>query len=147
MTDHDPGPLWEQALEGPSTAEAPVWAVTRSRVEELAGRRVTDEEAARIAKAIDFSTANEAVEDAVLQVCGYPPEEDDDGKDEPALPPDSCFICGDIDQPEYRHLPGEHASEIRRLTAQYRTSPGSVTQEERDFLRDAGVINADGVVN
>lgn len=33
---------------------------------------------------------------------------------------------------------------IAQLTQKYRESPGTVTQEEYDFLRDAGAINADG---
>lgn len=53
-----------------------LWAYTREDAEQAAGRPITDEEAARISKAISFSTAGEACEDAVIQVCGYPLDED-----------------------------------------------------------------------
>jgi hypothetical protein len=46
----------------------PVYAVTREKVEELAGREVTAEEYARIAMAIEFSTIGECVSAAVDQV-------------------------------------------------------------------------------
>jgi hypothetical protein len=47
-----------------------LWFFTRQQAEEAAGRKITDEEAARIAKAIGFSTAIDAARDAVFQVCG-----------------------------------------------------------------------------
>ena len=46
----------------------PVYAVTREKVEELAGREVTAEEYARISIAIEFSTIGECVSAAVGQV-------------------------------------------------------------------------------
>lgn len=54
----------------------PAYAVTRPRIEELAGREVTDEEFARIAKAISFSTVDECVMGAVEQVTGPADDED-----------------------------------------------------------------------
>lgn len=52
-----------------------LWAFTRAQASEAAGRPVTDEEAARIARAIGFSTAPDACRDVVFSVCGMP---DDD---------------------------------------------------------------------
>ena len=51
---------------------------SRSDFEETAGRKITDEEAARIVKACEYSTAGEAVADAVFQVCGMPEDESGD---------------------------------------------------------------------
>jgi hypothetical protein len=48
----------------------PLYTVTRETAEELAGREITDDEAARIAKAIEFSTVADCVSEAVFQVCG-----------------------------------------------------------------------------
>jgi hypothetical protein len=50
----------------------PVYVVSRGDLARLAGREVTDSEAARIARAIGNSTASEAIGDAVWQVCGPP---------------------------------------------------------------------------
>jgi len=52
-----------------------LYKVTRETAEELAGREITDDEAARIAKAIEFSTAGDAVSEAVFQVCGLAGED------------------------------------------------------------------------
>jgi hypothetical protein len=52
--------------------DRPVYVVSRGDLARMAGRAVTDGEAARIAKAIDNSTAMEAIGDAVWQVCGVP---------------------------------------------------------------------------
>lgn len=49
-----------------------LYTVTREMAEELAGRAITDEEAARIRIAIEFSTISECVSDAVFQVCEPP---------------------------------------------------------------------------
>jgi hypothetical protein len=59
-------------------AAAPLYAVTRDMAEELAGRVITDGEAARIAKAIEYSTVSECVSEAVFQVCGSAEEDDAD---------------------------------------------------------------------
>lgn len=50
--------------------------------EEMAGREITDEEAARIAKAIEYSTVGECVSEAVFQVCGMPADNDEDDEDD-----------------------------------------------------------------
>lgn len=55
-----------------------LWRYTRLMAETEAGREITDEEAERIGKAIGYSTAPEACVDAVIQVCGYPPDEYED---------------------------------------------------------------------
>jgi predicted CXXCH cytochrome family protein len=55
----------------------PVYVVSRGDLARIAGREVTDTEAARIAGAIGNSTASEAIGDAVVQVCGYPAEPDE----------------------------------------------------------------------
>lgn len=57
--------------------DQPVYVVTRARIEELAGREVTAEEFARIAKCIEFSTIDECVMGAVEQVTGLPEEDDE----------------------------------------------------------------------
>jgi hypothetical protein len=54
--------------------DRPAWVISRGDLAGMAGRAVTDAEVARIAKAIGYSTATEAVGDAVAQVCGYPEE-------------------------------------------------------------------------
>lgn len=56
----------------------PVYAVTRPMLEELAGREVTDEEAARIGRCIEHSTVGECIGGAVEQVCGLPDDDEDD---------------------------------------------------------------------
>ena len=57
--------------EGMETAMSEIlWKVTRETAEGLAGRKITDEEAARIARAIEYSTVHECVSEAVYQVCG-----------------------------------------------------------------------------
>lgn len=47
-----------------------LWSVTRSMAEEMAGREITDEEAARIATGIGYSTAADAVTEVVFSVTG-----------------------------------------------------------------------------
>jgi hypothetical protein len=56
----------------------PVWVVSRGDIARMAGRQVSDEEAGRVARGIEHSTAQDAVADAVLQVCGYPPGSDEE---------------------------------------------------------------------
>lgn len=46
-----------------------LWAYHREQADEAAGRRITDEEAARISKAIGYSTAPDAAGEVVFQVC------------------------------------------------------------------------------
>lgn len=57
----------------------PVYVVSRGDLARIAGREVTDGEAARIARAIGNSTASEAIGEAVVQVCGYPAEPGEPG--------------------------------------------------------------------
>lgn len=59
-----------------------LYSVTREMAEEMAGREITDEEAARIAKAIEYSTVGECVSEAVFQVCGMPADNDEDDEDD-----------------------------------------------------------------
>jgi hypothetical protein len=58
--------------------DRPAWTVTRGDLARLAGRALTDAELAPVVKAIGNSTAFEAIADAVIQVCGYPPAADDE---------------------------------------------------------------------
>jgi hypothetical protein len=55
----------------------PAYVVSHGDLARIAGREVTDSEAARIVKAIDNSTASEAIGEAIAQVCGYPAEPDE----------------------------------------------------------------------
>lgn len=56
----------------------PVYVVSRGDLARIAGREATDEEARRTARAIEHSTAKDAVGDAVFQVCGYPSGAEDE---------------------------------------------------------------------
>ena len=47
-----------------------LYQVTRADVEAMAGRAITDDEAARISKAIGFSTAGDAIGEVVFSVAG-----------------------------------------------------------------------------
>lgn len=58
--------------------ETPVWTLTRGDLARLAGRVVTDAEAATIERALGYSTVMESVNGAVEQVCGFPPSLDDE---------------------------------------------------------------------
>lgn len=55
-----------------------VWQLHRGKLDEIAGRQVTDEEAERIAEALEFSSIPEALDNVVESVCGFPPDEDED---------------------------------------------------------------------
>lgn len=55
-----------------------VWRVTAADLDALAGRELTEEELQRVAKAIDHSTAGEAVEAAVEQVAGLRDDENEE---------------------------------------------------------------------
>lgn len=54
------------------------YGVTRPMLDELAGRPVTDEEFARLRKALEFSTISECVRSAVEQVTGLADEDEED---------------------------------------------------------------------
>ena len=58
---------------------AVVWAIHRGKLDEIAGRPVTDEEVSRVAIALEFSTVPDAVSDVVFAVCGSA-EDDDEGE-------------------------------------------------------------------
>jgi hypothetical protein len=54
-----------------------LFAVTREYVNDLVGREITDDEAARLVKAIPFSTIPDALSEVVSAVCGAVETEDD----------------------------------------------------------------------
>lgn len=59
----------------------PVWVIYRGKLDELAGRPVTDEEAGRIAEALESSTIPEALDAVIESVCGLSGDEDEDAGD------------------------------------------------------------------
>jgi hypothetical protein len=67
-----------------------LYKFTREMAEGLAGRKITDEEAIRVAKAIEFSTVADCVSEAVFQVCGLADNEDSERAEGEA---EGCTCC------------------------------------------------------
>lgn len=68
----------------------PIFTYTREQAEIRAGRAITDDEAERIARAVEHSTVYEAIDGAIEQVCGL--ADDDDADDDPDEL--TCPTCG-----------------------------------------------------
>lgn len=62
--------------ENASSADQPVWTLTRGHLEEKAGRPLTDDEVARVAKCFEYSTIGDVI-DGVLDSCGLQADDDE----------------------------------------------------------------------
>ncbi len=93
-----------------------LYTFTREMAEGLAGRKITDEEAIRIRKAIEFSTISECVSEAVFQVCGLA-DDDDEPESEAEAEAEGCTCCqtraasSAYECPKCGHLPKSHGGE------------------------------------
>lgn len=65
----------ERFADGKAPVTPVLWKLTRRDVEAIAGRAVTDEEAALIEGTLHHSDLAEVIADAVAQVCGAPKED------------------------------------------------------------------------